>query len=299
MINKAIIPAAGYGTRLLPITKILPKAMLPLLTKPAIQYVIDELVSAGVNQVIIITGWKGDLIKEYYRDEPKEMIEWLASIGREDIVEHIRSLVPGKVDIMFKKQEILDGLAGAILRGYTFIKDGNFIVSLGDNIIIEKETGSLIRDMITVHEKFNASVTLAVAGVPREKVERFGVIGYSNSFSINDIKVYELYDLKEKPSVNKAPSNLAIIGRYVLSPESIDYLRNAPMIKGELSETDAFKKMIEDGYKVLAVDLGDREWYDIGSIDEYIRASIHLAFLRDDNFGNKLFRWMQDKFLKK
>jgi len=299
MINKAIIPAAGYGTRLLPITKILPKAMVPLLTKPAIQYIIDELVSAGVNHVIIITGWKENLIKEYYRSEPKEMIKWLSSIDRGDVIDYIKSLVPEKVNIMFKKQEVLDGLAGAIVRGYTFLGDDNFIVSLGDNIIIEKETGSLIRDMIKVHEKFNASVTLAVAEIPREKVEKFGVIGYSKSFSTDGIKVYEVNELREKPPINEAPSNLAIVGRYILSSESITYLKNAPIIKGELSETDAFKKMIDDGHKVLAVDLGEREWYDIGSVDEYIKASIHLAFLRDKHFGYKLLEWMRDKFLKK
>ena len=227
------------------------------------------------------------------------MINWLASIGREDMIEYIRSLIPSGVNIMFKRQDVLDGLAGAIIRGHTFIGKNSFVVSLGDNIIIEKETGSLIKDMINVHEKYGASVTLAVAEVPREHIERFGVIGYSNSFNFGDVRVYEVNNLREKPPVNEAPSNLAIVGRYVLSPESIEYLRNAPVIKGELSETDAFKRMIEDGYKVLAVDLGERDWYDIGSIDEYIKASIHLAFLRDIKLGDKLVRWIQDKFLKK
>ncbi len=299
MINKAIIPAAGYGTRLLPITKILPKAMIPLLTKPALQYIVEELISAGINEIVIITGWKGEVIKEYYHSEPREMIDWLASLGKEEIIQYIKSLVPSKVNIMFKKQEVLDGLAGAIIIGSILTGNDHFVVSLGDNIIIEDKIGSLIKDMISIHETKNAAVTLAVAKIPMEMVEKFGVISYSKNFELNGVKIYEVIDLKEKPPADKAPSNLAIVGRYVLSPDSISYLRNAPIIKGELSETDAFKKMIEDGYKVYAVDLGEREWYDIGSIDEYIKASIHLAILRDVQIGDKLLKWMKEKFLKK
>lgn len=298
MINKAIIPAAGYGTRLLPITKILPKAMVPLLTKPAIQYVIDELISAGINYVVVITGWKENLIREYYHTEPREMIDWLRSIGRDDVISYIKDLVPRNINIVFKKQDVLDGLAGAIIRGFTFIGDEPFVVSLGDNIIIEEETGSLLKEMTSVHKKLNSAVTLAVAEIPKEKVEKFGVIGYSRSFNLDGSKVYEVNDLREKPPLNEAPSNLAIIGRYVLSPDSIKYLRTAPIVRGELSETDAFKAMIKDGYSVYAVDIGAREWYDIGSVDEYIKASIHLAVIRDIKLGDTLVKWFREKFLK-
>ena len=297
MIRKAIIPAAGYGTRLLPITKILPKVMIPLLTKPALQYIVEELVSAGISEILIVIGWKGDIIQEYYQRDPVEMIDWLRARGREDLITYIKSIIPKECRIMFKIQEVLDGLAGAILRGSYFLQSESFVVSLGDNVIIEDNVGSLIRDMIKVHETYNSAVTLCVAEVPKKEVSKFGVIGFSKSFEMNGIKVYEVTKVVEKPPPDKAPSNLAIVGRYILSTDSLKYLRNAPIVKGELSETDAFQNMINDGYKVFAVNIGNRHWHDIGSPEGYIKAFLDIAINYEKHLKPIIRNWLQDKIL--
>jgi len=135
-----------------------------------------------------------------------------------------------------------------------------------------------------------------VAPVAKEKVSRFGVIGYKKRFKFNNVTVYEVSELREKPSSNEAPSNLAIVGRYILSDHSLNYLEHAPIIEGELSETDSFKAMIDDGYKVYAVDLGDRRWYDVGSVEGYIKAFLDIAFSRDDKLKNELVSWIRENF---
>ena len=296
MINEAIIPAAGYGTRLLPITKILPKVMVPILTKPALQWVVDELVAAGIKKISIVIGWKGELIEEYYKTEPTEMLEWLSTRQRPDLIEYIKSIIPEDTEIFFEIQEILDGLAGAILRGSKYINSNNFVVSLGDNIIVEKKAGSLIEDMINIHESLDAAVTLAVAHVPIKDVSKFGVIAHKRKMLHKGITVYEVSELVEKPPIEKAPSNLAIIGRYILSSDALEYLRNAPIVNGEISETDGFYNMIKDGFRVVAVGLGNRYWHDIGSMEGYAKAFIRATLSKSPELKGFLQELIEDKF---
>ena len=274
MIKKAVIPAAGYGTRLLPITKVIPKVMIPILTKPTLQYVVEEAVSAGINEILIIIGWKGDVIREYYESHPQEMIDWLQTRNRPDLIQYIKSIIPKDVSISFKIQDILDGLAGAILRGRSFLGTDNFVVLLGDNIILEKSVGSLLEEMMKIHEKYSSAVTLCVAKVPSEDVSKFGIIGFKGHFEEEGRKVYEVTEIREKPPPEKAPSNLAIVGRYVFTPEIFDYLKKAPMIGMEIDETQAFKAQVLDEKKVYAFDLGSTKWFDVGKIDGYFKAFV-------------------------
>ncbi|MGQ4893329.1 MAG: sugar phosphate nucleotidyltransferase [Candidatus Njordarchaeia archaeon] len=297
LIKKAIIPAAGYGTRLLPITKILPKPLVPLLQKPTLMCIIEELISAGIQEALVIVGWKEELVKEFFEHVENELTDWLKQRGATEILESVQSPVKGEITLQYRKQEVLNGLGGAILLGENFVNDHPFVVPLGDNIIIERKKGSLIRDMISIHNSFNADVTLCVAPVPAEQVSRFGVIGVKEESKLNGIRVLEVDDLKEKPKIEDAPSNLAIVGRYILSPIALKYLKEAPLIHGEISETDAFKNMINDGKKVVAVEIGNRRWYDVGSPDGYVKAMIEIALTEYKN-KEKIKIWLENLLSK-
>ncbi|MHA1615922.1 MAG: UTP--glucose-1-phosphate uridylyltransferase [Candidatus Njordarchaeales archaeon] len=298
MIKKAIIPAAGYGTRMLPATIAYPKVMFPLLTKPIILYVVEEVIGANIREILIIKGWKGNIMEVFFQEKPMEMINWLKERGKKDLAEKLlNGVVPEDVKIMFHEQKILNGLGGAILLGEEFVSDEHFVVPLGDNIIVEENVGSLLRDMIKVHEELNSSVTLCVAPVPHHLIPKFGIIGYKRVFEVDSIKVYEVSKVVEKPSIEEAPSNLGIVGRYVMSPETLKYLREAPVIKGEISETDAFQAMINNGHPVYAVDIGDRRWYDVGLVEGYVKAMLDLALTKLPESG-KIKKWLKELLSK-
>ncbi len=294
MIKKAIVPAAGYGTRMLPATLAYPKVMLPLLTKPIILYVVEELINADITEILIIKGWKGHIMENFFREKPVKMINWLVERGKKELAEKLMmGIIPSHVKISFKEQKILNGLGGAILLGEEFIEDEDFVVPLGDNIIIEDNAGSLLRDMIRVHQKLKSAVTLCVAPVPKHLIPKFGIIGYRKILDINGIRVYEVSEVVEKPPIDKAPSNLSIVGRYIMNPITFEYLKKAPLIKGEISETDAFQEMINDGLKVYAVDIGNRRWYDVGIVEGYVKAVLDLILTKAPD-GEKIQTWLEE-----
>ncbi len=293
MINKAIIPAAGYGTRLLPITKIIPKALMPILSKPLIHYIIEELINAGINEILVIIGWKGQLIREFYEYEENELTRWLKDRGKHNLIEELRRIIPRNVKISYKIQDVLDGLAGAVLRGAFFTEKNDFVVALGDNIIIEKDSGELLSEMIKVHKNLQSALTLCVSKVPEEWIPRFGIIDFGEEMKLNNIRVYRVSKLVEKPRIEEAPSNLAIVGRYIFSSRVLDYLKKAPIIGGEISETDAFQDMINDGLNVYAVDMGNRKWYDVGSPEGYAKAFIELTLI-DHIIGANIREWLKE-----
>jgi len=272
MIDTAVIPSAGYGTRLLPITKVIAKAVLPLGTIPILSEVLWEAYNAGLEKAIVVTHWREDTIMALIEREAIELEKWLMSRGRGDLVKVMRNIVP-PMEVIFVRQEKLDGLGGAILRAEKHI-DGPFCVLLSDNIIFEEKCGSLMRRMIRVFTRMKPETLLSVSRVPQDRVSNFGVIGVREAYSIEGSKVYVVGDIIEKPKPSEAPSSMAVVGRYVFSEEIFDYLKRAPLVGMEIDETQAFKAQILDGKDVLALDIGDLKWFDVGKIDGYFKAFV-------------------------
>lgn len=287
-IETAILPSAGYGTRLLPITKIISKCVLPVGTVPILSDILWEAYSAGIRKAIIITHWREETIKNLIRSEAKELEDWLRKRGRDDLIDEINMLIPN-MEIEFIRQEVLNGLGGAILLAEDHI-DKSFCVLLSDNIIIEKNKGSLVKKMMEIFETINPSTLLAVASVDRKEVSRFGIIEYNKKINMRGASIYEVSNLIEKPDPNTAPSNLAIVGRYIFTTEIFEYLRNAPMIGKEIDETQAFKAQVDDDKKVIAMDIGQREWFDVGNIEGYTKAFISFIVAREGK--DKVRRWL-------
>jgi UTP--glucose-1-phosphate uridylyltransferase len=258
MIKKAIIPAAGYGTRSLPITKVLPKEMFPIGVKPAIHYVVEEAQKAGIEQLLIIVSKKKNILVDYFDD----------SLGLETFLErenkqHLlkKHEIP-KVQIYYTRQPYSKGLGDAIRLGKTFIGNDPFAILLPDDIIISEDAPAL-KQLIEVFESKGKSV-IGLNKVEEEFLKNYGVIkGHKESKGIIEIK-----DVVEKPKSNP-PSNLAIIGRYVFTPEIFKYLDELePGVGGEYQLTDAVKEMLDD-HTVLGKEIKGKR-YDIGKADEYI-----------------------------
>lgn len=258
MVKKAIIPAAGYGTRSLPITKVIPKEMFPIGVKPAIQYVVEEALDSGIEHILIIVSRSKSLIVDYF-DESLELETFLERSNKQ----HLKSkLQIPKNQIHYTRQPYAKGLGDAIRLGETFIGNEPFAILLPDDIMVSKEKPGL-RELIDVYEKTRSSV-IGLKKVEEKFLHQYGVIsGMKKSDGI-----YQINDIIEKPK-HQAPSNLAVVGRYVLEPSIFSALKSLkPGAGGELQLTDAIKKMIqtEDCFgKVLK---GDR--YDIGNVSDYI-----------------------------
>ncbi|MEX0568550.1 MAG: sugar phosphate nucleotidyltransferase [Candidatus Njordarchaeota archaeon] len=289
-IETAVIPSAGYGTRLLPITKIISKSVLPIGTIPILSDVLWEAYMAGIRRVLIITHWREETIKNLIKSEARELEDWLKKRGRVDLIEKINKLIPD-MEIEFIRQEVLNGLGGAILLAEDYI-DKHFCVLLSDNIIIEKNKGSLLGEMMKIFEATQPSTLLAVAKVNKSEVKRFGIIEYKKQINVGNALIYEVSNLMEKPDPNIAPSNLAIVGRYIFTAEIFEYLRGAPIIGKEIDETKAFKAQIDSGRKVFAIDLGGRRWFDVGNIEGYTKAFV--SFIAAMEGKDKVRKWLNE-----
>jgi len=276
----AIIPAAGFGTRLLPITKAIPKVLLPLGPYPLLHFIFEEAYNAGIREVVIITNWREEAIKWYFEDFPEEAKNELKRLGKEHVLEKIKFFEDA--NIHFVHQEKLTGLAGAILEAKKFIND-TFVVLLGDNLLIEQNPGDFLKKLIRVHVSGKSTASFGVS--PVKDVTRVGVIDVIKTLKIDDAKAYLVRRVVEKPKPEEAPSNLGVMGRYVFEPEVLDYLRKAPMVSGELSETDAFTEMVKDGKKVIGVEYTGR-WYDIGHPDAYIISFFEICLRKYDWLRN-------------
>jgi len=290
MVKYVLIPAAGYGTRLLPVTRVLPKAILPLGTTPILVDVLWEAYKAGIREAIIVTHWRENVIKRAFENDLEELVNWLRLRGREDLVELLIRAIP-PMNIIFVHQEKLNGLGGAILLAEEYVDDV-FAVMLADNIILENQKGSLLSKMISARKLTGADTVLSVAKVMPRDVSRFGIIKFSEERVIDGIKLYHVEDLIEKPPLDKAPSNMAIVGRYIFTLEIFDYLRKVPEERGEIDETKAFKKQIEDGKRVIAIDLEDRRWFDVGNLEGYFKA--FLAFIAQEEGKKRVEEWIRE-----
>ena len=277
---KAVIPAAGLGTRFLPATKAQPKEMLPVFDKPTIQYVIEEAVASGIDDILIITG-KGKRSIEDHFDRSFELEYILHENGKEDYLKNVKE-ISDLANIYYVRQKKQKGLGDAIYCAKKHVGDEPFAVMLGDTIT--KSSVPCIKQLIDVYNKYDSS-TIAVEAVPCEKVERYGIIK-GNEIEEN---IYHIEQLVEKPSVDEAPSNLAIMGRYFLEAEIFDHISDTePGFGGEIQLTDAMAKLNNIYGQVFK-----GKNYDIGNRIEWLKTSIEFA-MDDDEAKNELIKYLRD-----
>ncbi|WP_174734433.1 UTP--glucose-1-phosphate uridylyltransferase GalU [Mesobacillus harenae] len=272
-IKKAVIPAAGLGTRFLPATKAMPKEMLPIVDKPTIQYIIEEAVDSGIEDIIIVTG-KGKRAIEDHFDHSFELEQNLTEKGKYALLEEVKK-VSRLVDIHYIRQKEPKGLGHAIWTARKFIGSEPFAVMLGDDIVSAEKP--CLRQMIEQYERYQSTI-LGVQAVKRNEVSRYGIV---DGREIQDC-IFNVKKLVEKPLQEDAPpSNLAIMGRYILTPRIFEILESQePGSGGEIQLTDAIDKLI-DYEKVYAYDFkGTR--YDVGEKMGFIQTTIEFALKRDD-----------------
>ncbi|MBP5785088.1 MAG: UTP--glucose-1-phosphate uridylyltransferase GalU [Methanobrevibacter sp.] len=280
---KAVIPAAGLGTRFLPATKAQPKEMLPVYDKPTIQYVIEESVNSGVDDSLIVTG-KGNRSIEDHFDRSFELEHHLKTKGKEEFLKEIE-YISDLADIHFIRQKKQKGLGDAIYCAKKHVGNDPFVVMLGDTIT--KGTVPCTKQLIDIHEKYGKSV-IAVEEVPDEKVERYGIIGGEEI----EPNIYKIDKLVEKPPLRVAPSNLAIMGRYVLTPDIFDCIENVePGYGGEIQLTDALSKLDEIYGQVFT-----GQSYDIGNRIDWLKTSIKFA-LEDEKAKEEILNFIKNEII--
>jgi len=279
-IHKAVIPAAGIGTRLLPATKSQPKEMLPVGRKPTIQYVVEEIAAAGVKDVLIITNQQKRTIEDHF-DVDIALEKLLEEKGMPlDVLNHLNL----GIHLFSTRQSIPKGLGDAIGMAEDFVSDEHFAVSLGDAIIHSKQDGSLLHRLIDTHIAKNAGATIAFRKVNREDVVKYGIASPKDEGKGD--RGFQLKDIVEKPSVEDAPSTLAIAARYIFSSEIFQYIkRTKPGAGGEIQITDSIRLMIEEGLPVWGVKLApDEKRYDIGNYKSYFESFFDFSLI-DPEFG--------------
>nr|WP_206204542.1 UTP--glucose-1-phosphate uridylyltransferase GalU [Thermococcus sp. 21S7] len=271
-VRKAVIPAAGLGTRMLPITKSMPKEMLPIVDRPVIHYVVEEAIRAGIDDILIITG-KGKRAIEDYFDRSFELEYYLREKGKVDELKQIEE-IGEMVDIYYVRQKKPLGLGDAILHAEKHVNGEPFAVLLGDDIIISQNPA--IGQLMEVAGRRDAAV-IGVEEVPFELVGRYGIV---DGEEVED-GLYRIRALVEKPSPEEAPSNIAIIGRYVLTPDVFDALKEtSPGKGGEIQLTDALGALLK-GREMFAKRITGKR-YDVGSKAGFIRANIEISLTRED-----------------
>jgi UTP--glucose-1-phosphate uridylyltransferase len=281
-IKKAILPAAGLGTRFLPATKASPKEMMPIVDKPLIQYAVEESLSCGIKDFIIITGKYKRAIEDHF-DTAYRLEEKLRASGKETILKELNKL--NNINLAYIRQRVPLGLGHAILCARPFVKDEPFVVILSDDVI---DPGyPLLKEMITVYEKKKCPV-IALQEVPKSEVHRYGIVDGKQEGA-----VYKIKDMVEKPAPDKAPSNLAIIGRYILTPEIFKILeRQKPGAGGEIQLTDALKSLVKKtpvyGYLIK----GKR--YDAGDKLGYLQATVDFA-LKNKELSEGFKKYLVEK----
>jgi UTP--glucose-1-phosphate uridylyltransferase len=274
-VRKAIIPAAGLGTRFLPATKAQPKEMLPIVDKPTIQYIIEEAVASGIEDIIIVTGRGKRAIEDHF-DKSYELEETLAKKRKYEVLEEVQG-ISKLANIHYIRQKEPLGLGHAISCASRFIGDEPFAVLLGDDIVHSPEKPCL-KQLVDIYERYNSSV-IGVQEVPEQDVSKYGVISI-NQNGIED-GVYHINDLVEKPKMEEAPSNYAIMGRYVLRPEIFEILENQkPGAGGEIQLTDAIKTLNQLQMVVGYEFEGER--HDVGDKFGFVRATVEFALERED-----------------
>lgn len=287
-ITKALIPAAGRGTRLLPATKTQPKEMLPVGRKPTIQHVLEELFSAGLEDVLIVTGWHKRPIEDHLdfslggdRLEAERDAE--ANLFRNGQLNR---------HLFYVRQARQFGLADAVLYGRQFVGQSAFVVALGDTILHSLSDPPLLQRLIETHLQTGAAATIAVEAVAREEVRKYGIVAPKQDAG----PVFEIRDIVEKPRLAEAPSCFAVASRYVFNPVIFDMIDQIqPGVAGELQLTDAIRLLLQQGLPVWSVCLTPAEIrYDIGNFESYFRAFFDMA-LNDPELGQKMESYLRSR----
>jgi UTP--glucose-1-phosphate uridylyltransferase len=290
-IQLAIIPVAGRGTRLLPLTKSQPKEMLPVGRKPVVQHVVEELANCGIRQLLFVTG-PGKAAIENHFDIDTELISHLRSGGKERLLQQL-AYEREEMEYYYTRQRRQLGLGHAVLCARAAIGGRPFVVALGDSILGVGARSDVVARMTEQFEQNDADAVIALEPVPTDETDRYGIA--QPKIKDESSEVFELADVIEKPRGNTAPSNLAMAGRYVCGPKVMEALsRTPPGVDGEIQLTDALRRVIADGGTVLGVRLGTNERrYDIGSFDSYFKAFAKHA-LADEQFGPTIRQHLRD-----
>ena len=271
-VRKAIIPAAGLGTRFLPATKAQPKEMLPIVDKPTIQYIIEEAVASGIEEILIITGRSKRAIEDHF-DKSVELELELKSKHKDDLLQQVE-YISNLAEIYYIRQKEPKGLGHAISCARTFVGNEPFAVMLGDDVV--DNDVPCLKQLIDVYNEYKTTV-LGVQEVAPENVDKYGII---KGMHIED-GVYKVKDLVEKPEVGKAPSNVAILGRYIITPKIFEILENTnPGKNGEIQLTDALKELVTQEAMYAYNFKGKR--YDVGDKLGFLQATVEFALKRDD-----------------
>jgi UTP--glucose-1-phosphate uridylyltransferase len=292
-IRKAVIPVAGLGTRFLPATKAVPKELLPVVDRPALQYIVEEAARAGLGEVLMVTGRNKAAIEDFF-DRVPELETALEKKGDEDRLRAVHASTE-IAQVHFVRQGEAKGLGHAVLQAAAFVGDEPFAVLLGDDLIDARDL--LLEQMLAVQAEHGGSV-IALLDVGRENIDKYGAVaveplGQPAEAAGEGDEVVRITGLVEKPPIEEAPSSLAIIGRYVLAPEVFEVLRSTtPGRGGEIQLTDALATLVERGEPVHGVVFGGRR-YDTGDRLDYLKAVIRLASERDD-LGPPLRAWLTD-----
>jgi UTP--glucose-1-phosphate uridylyltransferase len=302
-IRKAVIPAAGLGTRLLPVTKSQPKETLPVGRKPILQHVVEELQAAGLHQILIVTGRRKRVIEDHFDVDP-QLASALEQAGNEAMLADLEYL-RGESRFFYTRQTIPRGLGHAISLGADFVDDDSFVVALGDSIIAAHgstgevaqapEPAALVEGMMEAHRQLGAAAVVAVEEVYQEDVFRYGIIDVGGEEPLPG-KPVAVTDIVEKPSVGAAPSTMAVAARYVFSQAIFEALERTPSDrKGEIQLTDAIKLLIQMGQPVYAWRLeGGQRRYDVGNFESYFRTFIDFA-LADERYGYLVRKYIKAK----
>jgi len=270
LINKCLFPAAGYGTRFLPVTKAVPKEMLPILTKPLLQYGVEEALSAGITNMAIVTGRGKRAIEDHF-DNAYELESQLKGTSKENYLKEIIEIIE-KSTFTYVRQKKMLGLGHAILTGEPLIGDEPFAVVLADDLCDCDDNG-VITQMIEIYNQYKCSV-VAIEEIQLDQTKNYGII--AGKLLENSNNTYQVTDMVEKPNEKDAPSNMAIIGRYILTPDIFDILRNIkPDKKGEIQITDALNIQAKRG-KVIAYKFEGKR-FDCGSVKGFIKATNYFA----------------------
>lgn len=284
-IRKAVIPAAGFGTRFLPETKAMPKEMLPIVDKPTIQYIVGEIKASGIDQILIISGHAKRAIEDHFDSSP-ELEQHLYESGKMDLLREVRKVA--SVKIHYTRQQYMRGLGDAILCAKDFIDGEPFGVILGDDVVYNANGEPALRQLMDQYEKTGGTV-IGCQVVKPEQVSSYGIV---DGVKTDDPNLLKVKDMIEKPSVEEAPSRFAALGRYVITPEVFDVLEQTkPGKGGEIQLTDALRVMAHNG-SVYAYNFTGKR-YDTGNKLGYLKATVEFALRRPD-LGPQFRQYLKD-----
>jgi len=287
-VKKAIIPVAGLGTRFLPLSKVLPKELFPLVDKPVLQYIVEEAIASGIKEIIFVSRSEKGIILDYFNRDHKKLKEILEKRKKNQILKELKEFERLSRAISFSRRVSLSrvfqrkplGDGHAILRAKGVIKEEPVAVLFGDDVV-ESKTPCLLQ-LIRVFKKYQKPV-IALYRLPKEKLSSYGVVRVEKVKN----RVYRIKEIVEKPSIEEAPSNLAIVGKYILNPEVLEYLsRTKPGAKGEIILAESLKEMIKDGKEIYGYEF-EGKWLECGNKESWLKSHLYLS-LKHPKFGPNL-----------